>query len=406
MTTAPEASEASPVFPYPRSCPYAPPQTYTEFREQGGLHKVDQWNGEQAWLATRYDDVRAVLGDPEHFSSDVTREGFPLSHAGQREGEANFLMRKDEPEHTRQRRILTREFSVKRVEQLRGRVLEITDELIDDLLRRGQDGPVDLVEHFAHQLPARVICEMMGLSDADRISFAEHVLILTDYAESQERKIQAKRELAEMFDRVIAEKTADRQDDIVSRLVHDHYTTGDVDLPTLKGMLLILFAGGQDTTANMIGLSAQALLEHPGQLPDLSQDPAAAVEELLRFLTVNQGEPRRVVAQDTEVAGCPVRKGEGIIASLHAANFDPAVFDRDGATAGDLSLTRGARNHVAFGFGSHQCLGQNLARVELQVALPRLFERIPGLRLARPVEPADYRTTAVIYGLERLHVTW
>src|SRR6185437_11047498 len=130
-----------------------------------------------------------------------------------------------------------------------------------------------------------------------------------------------------------------------------------------------------------------------------------AVEELLRFLSVNQGEPRRVVAKDTKLGGCPVRAGEAIIASLNAANFDPAVFDRDDAPASELSLTRAARNHVAFGYGVHQCLGQNLARVELQVALPRLFERIPGLRLAEG-KPVTYRTTAVIYGLEQLWVTW
>ncbi|WP_372349823.1 cytochrome P450 [Streptomyces sp. KL116D] len=395
-----------PVFPYPRTCPYAPPEAYTRFREEGGLHKVDQWNGEQAWLATSYADVRAVLGDAESFSSDITMDGFPLSHAGQREHESNALMRKDDPEHAHDRRILTREFSVKRVEALRDRVREITDELIDDLLVRGKDGPVDLVEHFAHQIPARIICEMMGLSDADRVAFAEHILITTDYAASGEKKRQAHGEMNEMFDRVIAEKRADRKDDIVSRLVHEHLDTGDIDLDTAKTILLVLFAGGQDTTANMIGLSVQALLEFPEQIEQLHKDPAGSVEELLRFLTVNQGEPRRVVAQDAEVGGCPVKKGEGIIASLNAANFDSTVFDRDNSPAGDLDLTRAARNHVAFGFGGHQCLGQNLARVELQVALPQLFERIPGLRLARPVAPDDYRTTAVIYGLEHLYVTW
>lgn len=398
-------AEKPPVFPHPRTCPYSPPEAYTRFRDEGGLHQVDQWNGEQAWLATRYDDVRTVLGDAEHFSSDITRDGFPLPHASAREHEAGAIMRKDGPEHAHDRRVLTREFSVKRVEALRERVREIADELIDDLLRR-EDKTVDLVEGFAHHIPARIICEMMGLSDADRVSFAEHVLIATDYASTTADKQRAHREMVEMFDRVIAEKRAERQDDIISRLVHDHLDTGDIDLATLRTMLLVLYAGGQDTTANMIGLSVQTLLDHPGQLAHLHENPAGAVEELLRFLSVNQGEPRRVVAKDTEVAGCPVRQGEGIIASLNAANFDPALFDRPASPASALDLTRAARNHVAFGFGVHQCMGQNLARVELQVALPRLFERIPGLRLARPVKPADYRTTAVIYGLEHLYVTW
>jgi len=211
-----------------------------------------------------------------------------------------------------------------------------------------------------------------------------------------------------MFDRVIAEKTANPGEDIVSRLVHDHLTTGEIDTDTLKRMLLVLFAGGQDTTANMLGLSVQALLDHPDQLRILRGQPEevpGAVEELLRFLSVNQGEPRRVAAKDTELGGCPVHAGDAIIASLNAANFDPAVFDREDAPASVLSLTRAARNHVAFGYGVHQCLGQNLARVELQVALPRLFERIPGLRLAAG-KPVTYRTTAVIYGLEQLWVTW
>ena len=396
------------VFPLPRTCPYAPPEQYTRFREDGGLHQVPTWDGGQTWLATRYDDVRAMLGDAESFSSDVTRDGFPVATSTSRVTEAGAIMRKDDPEHALDRRIMSREFSVKRVEALRPRVLEITDELIDDLLRRGESGPVDFVGHFAHQLPARVICEMMGLSDADRVTFAEHVLITTDYASSQEDRQRAHHELNEMFDRVITEKTAHPGEDIISRLVRDHLTTGDIDTDTLKLMLMVLFAGGQDTTANMLGLSVQALLEHPDQLRVLRERPETvpgAVEELLRFLSVNQGEPRRVVAKDTELGGCPVRAGEAIIASLNAANFDPAVFDRDDAPASELSLTRAARNHVAFGYGVHQCLGQNLARVELQVALPRLFERLPGLRLAAD-KPVTYRTTAVIYGLEQLWVTW
>ncbi len=405
MTTTENTTE---VFPYPRTCPYTPPKEYTRFREEGGLHKVPLWDGRQAWLVTRYDQVRAMLGDAESFSSDITRDGFPVSTANSRATEAGAIMRKDDPEHARDRRIMSREFSVKRVEALRPRVLEITDELIDDLLRRGESGPVDFVEHFAHQLPARVICEMMGLSDADRVAFAEHVLIATDYDSSQDEVQRAHREMSELFDRVIAEKTTHPGEDIASRLVHDHLTTGEIDSDAAKRMLMVLFAGGQDTTANMLGLSVQALLEHPDQLRVLREQPEAvpgAVEELLRFLSVNQGEPRRVVAKDTELADCPLHAGDAIIASLNAANFDPAVFDREDAPASELSLTRAARNHVAFGYGVHQCLGQNLARVELQVVLPRLFERIPGLRLAAD-KPITYRTTAVIYGLEQLWLTW
>lgn len=408
MTTTDNNTEATKVFPYPRACPYAPPEEYTRFREEGGLHTVPTWDGGETWLATRYDDVRAMLGDAEHFSSDITRAGFPLPHSNSRVAEAGTIMRKDDPAHADDRRILSREFSVKRVEAWRPRVLEITDQLIDDLLRRGSTGPVDFVEHFAHQLPARVICEMMGLSDGDRISFAQHVLILTDYSSSHDEHERAHKELKEMLDRVIAEKAATPGEDIVSRLVNEHLKTGEIDQTTVLRMMSVLFAGGQDTTANMLGLSVQTLLEHPDQLRFLRENPEAvpgAIEELLRFLSVNQGEPRRVVAKETELAGCPVQAGDAIIASLDAANFDPSVFDRGDAPASQLSLKRAARNHVAFGYGVHQCLGQNLARVELQVALPRLFERIPGLRLA-PQKPITYRTTAVIYGLEALWVTW
>ena len=386
-------------FPAPRSCPFSAPPEYTEFRETGALHKVKIWDGSQHWLATRHEDIRAVLGSPA-FSADVRADGFPLVHAGQVEQQGGLFLRLDDPEHARMRRMLTREFSVKATRALHDELLAITDELIDAMLANG--GPVDFVKHFALPLPSRAICLILGVPYEDREIFQRHADVGTDLSISHEERVAAHRETRVYYRELIERKRREPGDDMISRLLAEDGFTAE-DLPRLVG---ILVGAGHETTANMLGLGTLALLLNDAERERLRAHPelaAGTAEEMLRYWSIVSTDPRRVALEDVEIGGQLVRRGEGVIVSLIAGNRDQRVF---GDTADQVDIGRNARQHVAFGFGTHQCLGQNLARVEMQVAWPRLFERMPDLRLAIAEDEVPFKRNSIVYGVKELPVAW
>ncbi|MGW2381255.1 cytochrome P450 [Streptomyces sp. NPDC001658] len=402
-TAATPADREAPFFPAPRTCPFGAPPAYTEFREAGGLRKVTIWDGSEHWLATRHADIRAVLASP-HFSADVRHPGFPLVHSNQREHEGGLFLRLDDPEHARLRQLLTREFSVKRTRAMSDQLLAVTDELIDAMLERG--APADFVRDFALPLPSRAICVILGVPYEDHEMFQRHADAGTDLGISHEERARAQREAFAYYTGLVERKRREPGEDMVSRLIAE--ATGPEgftpeQLPVVVG---ILVGAGHETTANMLGLGLTALLRNPDQRELLMARPELALdaaEEMLRYWGIVSTDPRRVATADVEIGGQLVREGEGVIVSLVAGNRDPRAFGPD---ADEVDITRKARSHVAFGFGSHQCLGQNLARVEMQVAWPRLLERIPGLRLAVPVEELEFKTNSIVYGLKSLPVTW
>jgi cytochrome P450 len=386
-------------FPVPRRCPFSAPAEYTRFRETGGLHKVTIWDGSRHWLATRHEDIRAVLGSPA-FSADVRADGFPLVHAGQDRQQGGLFLRLDDPEHARMRRMLTREFSVKATQALREKLLAITDELIDAMLARG--GPVDFIEKFALPLPSQAICLILGVPYSDREVFQRHADVATNLTLSHEERITAQREAGAYYRELIERKRHEPADDMISRLLADGQFTPE-DLPRLVG---ILVGAGHETTANMLGLGTLALLLDDTERERLRAQPELApstAEEMLRYWSIVSTDPRRIALEDVEIGGQLVRRGEGVIVSLIAGNRDQRAF---GDTADQLDIGRNARGHVAFGFGTHQCLGQNLARVEMQVAWPRLFERIPDLRLAIGRDEVAFKRDSIVYGVRSLPVTW
>lgn len=397
--TAPEA----PFFPAARSCPFSAPPKHTEFREAGGLHQVTIWDGSRHWLATGHADIRAVLGSP-HFSADVRTPGFPLVHSNQREQQGGLFLRLDDPEHARLRQMLTREFSVKRTRAMGGQLLSITDELIDSMLAKG--GPVDFIKDFALPLPSRAICEILGVPYEDHELFQRHADTGTDLDLPHEERARAHAEAFAYYTELVDRKRREPGEDMVSRLIADHTGPEGFTAEQLPVLVSILVGAGHETTANMVGLGLTALLVNPDQRDLLRDKPELApstAEEMLRYWGIVSTDPRRVATEDVEIGGQLIRKGEGVIVSLVSGNRDPNAF---GPTADEVDITRQARSHVAFGFGSHQCLGQNLARVEMQVVWPRLFERIPDLRLALPVDELDFKKNSIVYGLKSLPVTW
>ena len=397
------ATEEAPFFPAPRSCPFSAPPQYTEFREAGGLHKVTIWDGSQHWLATRHEDIRAALASPD-FTADVRNPGFPLVHSNQRDHEGGLFLRLDDPEHARIRQMLTREFSVKRTRAMSDQLLEVTDELIDAMLAKG--GPVDFIKDFALPLPSRAICLILGVPYEDHELFQGHADAGTDLTMSHEERAKTHAEAFAYYSELVERKRREPADDMVSRLLADHTGPDGITPEQLPVMVNILVGAGHETTANMLGLGTAALLLNPDQRELLRTRPElapSAAEEMLRYWGIVSTDPRRVALADTEIGGQLVRAGEAVIVSLVAGNRDPRAF---GPSADTVDITRNARQHVTFGFGSHQCLGQNLARVEMAVAWPRLFERIPSLRLAVAEDELAFKKNSIVYGLSSLPVTW
>ncbi|QNP68439.1 cytochrome P450 [Streptomyces roseirectus] len=395
----------APEFPMPRSakCPFDPPPELTKLREQGPLTKVRLWDGTEPWLVTTYAQQRALLGDPR-VSADPDTPGYPTKAtpaAG--EGKLSFVMM-DDPEHARLRRMVTAPFAIKKVEALRPAVQTIVDGLIDDLL--AGPNPADLVEAFALPLPSLVICELLGVPYDDHDFFQDNTKTMVRRTATPDERAAASREIGGYLGELIGRRLTDPRDDLISGIAA-RITAGELDHRQATEMALLLLIAGHETTANMIALGTLALLRNPDQLALLreSDDPkfvAGAVEELLRYLHITHLGRRRAVTGDIEIAGRTIKAGEGVILVNEIGNRDPEVFpDPD-----RLDLTRDARRHVAFGFGVHQCLGQPLARVELQVVYGTLYKRLPGLRAAIPFEDVRFKNDAFIYGVHELPVTW
>ncbi|TVS99674.1 cytochrome P450 [Amycolatopsis bartoniae] len=387
------------TLPITRSCPYAPPEEHRRLREEAPISRVTLPSGREAWALTRLEDVRTMLTDPR-FSSDRQNPGFPLLVDGQRRV-TNFrasLISMDPPEHGPARRAVVGEFTVKRMNALRPRIQEIVDEHLDALLAGPK--PADLVRALSLPVPSLVICELLGVPYADHDFFQERSGKLLRRTTPPQERAAAVDELRDYLDKLIAQKEQQPGDDLLSRQLEK---TQDREELVALGFLLLI--AGHETTANMISLGTVTLLEHPEALAAIVEDPAktpSAVEELLRYYTIAEFAVSRVALEDVELGGVLIRKGEGVITLGNMANRDPEVFDN----AYDFDVERGARHHVAFGFGAHQCLGQNLARLELQIVFDTLFRRIPTLQLAVPADQLPYKDDANVYGLYELPVTW
>lgn len=407
-----EHSAGIPEYPAARSagCPFDPPPTLYALQQQGPLGKARLSDGTTHWLVTRYDEQRALLADPR-ISSDVTLPGFPIpatdesSEGGSGRSGLSFILM-DDPEHARLRRMVTARFTVKRIEALRPTVQAIVDDLIDAMLAGPK--PVDLVDAFALPVPSLVICALLGVPYADHDFFQENSkTVIRRTATTEERRAAIGR-LMRYLDDLVGAKLDQPTDDLLSQLAVERVRTGELTRDEAAQMGVLLLIAGHETTANMIALGTLALLEHPDQLAILREpaDPeivASAVEELLRYLHITHNGRRRVALEDIDIAGHTIRAGEGVIIANDIGNRDPDAFPGD---PDELDVHRDARRHVAFGFGVHQCLGQPLARMELQVVYGTLYRRMPTLRLATDLDKIPFKHDGSVYGVYELPVTW
>ncbi|PRX91758.1 cytochrome P450 [Allonocardiopsis opalescens] len=391
-------------FPVRRRCPFAPPPEYERLRAEEPVAKVRLPTGGTAWLVTRYDDVRTVLSGSA-FSADGTRPGFPRLFPGQEQIlQRPPFIRMDPPQHGFYRRMLIQEFTLKRVKTLRPGIQATVDRLLDELLARTP--PVDLVDAFALPVPSLVICQLLGVPYDDHEYFQSQSRIAASGTSTAEQFASALGGLRAYMDELITRKQRNPGDDLLSKLVTEQLEpAGELRREDLLMMCLMLLHAGHETTANMISLGTMALLEHPDQLAALRSDPELlpdAIEELLRYLSIADFVTTRIAAEDTRLSGTEIRAGDGVIALLAAADWDPEVFGEPDR----LDIHRGDRRHLAFGYGVHQCLGQNLARMELEIVFSTLFARIPTLRLAVPVDELSYKHGTLLYGVHELPVTW
>lgn len=403
MSTAESSAPTRRRFPFPRTSPLSTIEAIADVRENEPIAQVELWDGSSAWLATRYEDVRALLVNPS-LSSDTLRPNFPQASATAssfRSGQRVFA-RMDPPQHDEHRLMLTADFTVKHVRGLRPYLDQLIDDIFDDMEAKG--GVQDLVEVFAQVLPANVITRLLDLPDEDSAFFLDRVNTQMSLDSSPAVSTQAGNDILDYFDTLIESRRDSDAGDLVSRLIRDRLLTGQLDKEELKHMLNLVVVGGFDTTANMISLGTLTFLQNPDQLAKLRADPsllANAVEELLRYLTVAHHVAYRQAAEPIEIGGKQIAAGDGVIAPLLAANHDPEVFP----SPKTFDITRDARGHLAFGYGVHQCLGQPLARVELQAVFAKLFERFPNLQLAVPEEDLEFRNS-IIYGVAHLPVRW
>ncbi|MFE9450956.1 cytochrome P450 [Streptomyces sp. NPDC006739] len=399
------AHQAEPVaFPQDRTCPYHPPTGYDSLRDGRALSRIALYDGRQAWLVTGHAAARTLLSDPR-LSSDRRRPGFPAPtarFAAVRDRRV-ALLGLDDPEHHTQRRMMIPAFTLKRAAGLRPVIQKTVDDLLDAMIEKGP--PADLVPAFALPVPSMVICGLLGVPYADHEFFeaqSRRLLRGPSADDTQDARRQLEDYLGDLIDRKAAQPGPG--DGVLDDLVHHQLREGTVDRAELVSLAVILLVAGHETTANMISLGTFALLQHPERLAELRADPALlpdAVEELMRMLSIADG-LARVALEDIEVDGTTIRAGDGVLFSTSVINRDPSVY----SDADTLDWHRPTRHHVAFGFGIHQCLGQNLARAEMEIALGTLLRRLPGLRLAAPAQEIPFKPGDTIQGMLELPVTW
>jgi cytochrome P450 len=375
-----------------------PVERVGELRQREPVAKLTSFLGMTVWLVTGDAEAREVLADTTSYSNDI--RPFMGKRGSTTDGDIGGLGFTDPPDHTRLRRLLTPEFTMRRLDRLRPRIAEIVERQLDELERQAAEtGTVDLVPSFAFSVPFLVICELLGLPDEDRETFRQLGSARFDVSYGGQGVFGAVSGSRRFLMEATAKQRENPGDGLIGQIIREH---GDeINDFELAGLADGVFTGGLETSASMLALGTAVLLEHPEAYAAVATDPAAVdrtVEELLRYLSVVQIAFPRFPKHDVQVGGHTVSKGDVVVVQLAAAN-------RDGRNAPGLEgfdPTRAPASHLAFGHGFHRCVGAELARMELRAAFPALARRFPHLTVA--TEDLDFRQMSIVYGLEALPV--
>ena len=392
--------EFNPFLPEFHADPYP---FYRRLREQDPVHRTAMG----FWVLTRYEDCVAVLRD-QRFGREEFQQMLTAVYGNDTEKPQlpRSMLFRDPPDHTRLRALVSKAFTPRTIEVMRGHIQDIVDRLLGRALAQGG---MDVMEDLAYPLPVTVICEMLGVPVGDHASIRgwsadiarslDAIGLPSDQSIVERGRI-ARRQLADYFRALVPERRARPQPDLLSGLLAAEEQGDKLTEPEVIAMCLLLFIAGHETTVNLIGNGLLALLRHPEQLARVQADPALvpnAVEELLRYDSPVQ-RTARITTEEVDLAGHHIAKGAMVVVALGAANRDPAQF----ADPDRLDVTRRDVRHISFGFGIHFCLGAPLARVEGQIALGALLRRAPGLTLDEPT--LEWRESSVLRGLKRLRV--
>jgi cytochrome P450 len=357
-------------------------------------------DGYPVWVITRYADARAALADPQLIKD--WRTLWP-GNAAPDDGFASLdthMLSTDPPDHDRLRRLVTKAFTARRIEQLRPCVTEVTTSLLDAM---PADDQVDLLEAFAFPLPITVICELLGVPDSDRADFRAWTQAVLSTGETSAEPGTAAMEMAGYFTALVADKRAHPADDLLSALIDARDAGDGLSERELLGMLFLLLVAGHETTVNLIGSGTLALLLSPGELARLRADSSllpGAVEELLRYTSPVNHATFRFTAQAVKIGGTLIPAREAVLVAIASANRDPDRYPAPDR----LDIGRDAGGNLAFGHGIHYCLGAPLARMEGVIAFGALLSRFPGMTLAVPPDSLRWRPSTLIRGLETLPV--
>ncbi|WP_433442873.1 cytochrome P450 [Nonomuraea sp. CA-141351] len=395
-------------YPMPSEAALEPPAEWAELRQGCPVARIKLPSGDEAKLLTRYEDVKQVLADPRFTRLLNAPDAARLSandDGGLFGSEMAAIIPDSGEGHLRWRRLIGKYFTAKRMAALRPAMTEIAEQLIDDMVKRGRPG--DLKASLGFPLPVYVICDLLGVPAADRDRFAywsDTLLNLTKFGQAEIDAAQAA--FFQYMSDHVAGKRAEPGDDLLSELIKESAAEGEglSDLELLVTGMALLVAG-HETTANMIGKMVSMLLADRAHWERLLADPSlvrSAVEESLRFDANSGFGLPRYLKEEIEVSGTVLPRGTTVICSMAAANRDEGVFDQ----ADDMDLSRSPNPHLAFGSGAHSCLGQSLARTELQVVLEVLLRKLPSLELAVPVEELDRVDGLVVGGLREVPVRW
>ena len=388
-------------------------ETFERMRRDDPVFAQPGIDGEtMIWFVTSHEEAVAVLLDDKRFVRDpalaLPAEELDAFYAGAPPAAAfidNHMLNKDGDEHRRLRKLVTKAFTPRMVEQLRPRIQEIADELIDRVEARGE---MELIDDFAFPLPITVIAELLGIPVEDRHSFRRWSNVLVTPAltpEDAESFATQAGEFVAYLQELFERRRSTPSDDLVSALVNVEEGGDTLNEQELSSMVALLIIAGHETTVGLIGNAVLALLQHPEQRAELERDPgriAHAVEELLRYDSPVERTLNRWAATDVELGGQTIKRGDGVIVIVGAANRDSSRFTE----ADKLDLHRDDVKHLGFGRGSHYCLGAPLARVEAEIALTTLLRRLPGLRLAMSPEEFYWRPTPLFRSLAELRVAW
>ncbi|GCE06611.1 cytochrome P450 family protein [Dictyobacter aurantiacus] len=413
MTQAPYIDLSSPSL---KGNPY---REFERIRSEDPVHLVTLPGQRQGWLITRYEDAERALRDPRFvkdarrvFSPEQLARQFPWLRA---EGEATDhdqarifargLLNSDPPDHTRLRALVNISFTPRMVERWSERIQQITNALLDAVQAQGK---MDVVNDFAFPLPMTVITEMLGVPSKDQTKFRQWSNVIIEASgdpREVEKRYEPIRAYRDYLRYLIDEKRKQPADDLLSHLIETEEVGDKLTEEELISMVSLLLIAGHETTVNLISNGALALLLHPDQKEKLQRDPSlikSAVEEFLRYHGPLMTATQRWAREDLEFGGKQIRRGDYVLVVLASANHDPQQFDH----AEELDVARRENAHLAFGKGIHYCLGAPLARLEGQIAIRTLLQRLPDLRLAVPEQELIWRPGALIMGLRALPVTF